>query len=133
MFRKIHNPCTCSLMYSQILFCDMLKCISYILYCSPGHDHNYHLMHDYIMGTLKITVSLFHSPNQLSVTPSSHRPPSVSSCLPGCGSLTHHLCGSTGTCSSSDYHQTEEVDGREGAQWPISLIQPDRRRGGEDY
>ena len=41
-------------------------------------------------------------------------PPPPSRCLPGCGGPTpHYLCGSTGICSSSDYHQTEEVEGRE--------------------
>ena len=68
----------------------------------------------------------FHSPLwKLLPHPPSH-------CLPGCGGPTpHHLCGSTGNCSSSDCHQTEQVEGREGTHWPTSLLQPGRRRGGD--
>ena len=36
------------------------------------------------------------------------QPPPPSRCLPGCGGPTpHHLCGSTGTWSSSDCHQLD--------------------------
>ena len=57
----------------------------------------------YMMYTL---IQLFHSSHQ--------QPPPPSCCFPGCGSpAPHHLCGSTGTCSSSDCQQTEQCVGRE--------------------
>ena len=49
----------------------------------------------------------FYSPHQ--------QPPPTSRCLSGCGGHTpHHLCGSTGTCSSSECHEMEKGEGREG-------------------
>ena len=59
-----------------------------------------------------------HKPLQQPPPPSSlQQPPPPSRCLPGCGGPTpHHLCGPTGTCSSSDCHQTENIEGREGSR-----------------
>ena len=78
---------------------------------------------------------MIHTPKSCSYfSNSSLQPPPPSSCyLHGCGGPTpHHLCGSTGTCSSNDCHQTEQIEGGEGAHRPNSLLQPNRRRGGED-
>ena len=37
-------------------------------------------------------------------------PPPPSRCLPGCGGpIPHHMCGSTGTCSSSDCRKLNKL------------------------
>ena len=46
-----------------------------------------------------------------------------SRCRPGCGGPTpHHLCGSTGTCSSSDCHQTLKLIQYTSVQQPYILL-----------
>ena len=60
--------------------------------------------------------SSLHSPFHIPLHSSLQQPSPPSRCLPGCGGFTpHHLCGSTGSCSSSDRQQTEQVEDREGS------------------